>query len=211
MVGLFMRAKGLETREKLLAAAEALILQHGYAGMSLDSLLQQTGLTKGAFFHHFSGKGALAQAVVERYAERDFELFSGFAERADRLSDDPLERVLIFLRLFEEYLDGLGGPFPGCVFASYTYESLQFGPEVQDYIRQSLAAWNDLCEERFAALIAARAPVAEITARQLAEILTSLIEGGFIMANAMDDATWTQRQIAQFRLYLTLLFRDDRA
>jgi TetR/AcrR family transcriptional repressor of nem operon len=110
-----MRTKGRETREKLLATAEALILQNGYAGMSLDTLLKETSLTKGAFFHHFSGKGALARAVVERYAKNDFDLFSDFSERADRLSDDPLERILIFLRLFEEHLDDLGAPFPGCI------------------------------------------------------------------------------------------------
>lgn len=201
-----MGAKGLETREKLLAAAEKLILRNGYAGMSLDSLLVDTGLTKGAFFHHFSGKGALAQAVLERYAKNDLDLFLEISERADRLSDDPLERVFIFLRLFEEYLDGLGAPFPGCIFASYTYESLQFGPEVSDFIRQNLSAWSDLCEQKFAALIDARSPVEPVTAQQLAEMVTSLIEGGFIMANAMNDATWTQRQVAQFRRYLSLLF-----
>ena len=200
------RAKGQETREKLLATAESLILENGYAGMSLDSLLAETGLTKGAFFHHFAGKAALAQAVLERYAANDHALFVGFSERADRLSDDPLERVLIFLRLFEEHLDGLNAPFPGCVFASYTYESRQFGPEVKIYIRDSLNAWIALCEAKFDVLIAARPSVEKVTARQLSELLTSIIEGGFIIANAMGDATWTQRQIAEFRRYLKLLF-----
>ena len=201
-----MSSKGETTREGIVAAAEALILAKGYAGMTIDDVLGATGLTKGAFFHHFKGKAELARAVVERYARNDFALFEEMSARADRLTDDPLERVLLFLRLFEEFLDGLGRPFPGCVFASYTYESRQFGPEVHAYIRESLRAWIDLYEAKLAALIAARPPARQVTAQALAEMIATIVEGGFVMANALADATWLQRQSAQYRDYLTLLF-----
>lgn len=201
-----MRAKGEVTRERIVATAERLILAKGYAGTSLDDILTATGLTKGAFFHHFKGKAELARAVVERYAEGDFELFRTWSERADRLSDDPLERVLIFLKLLEEFLDGLGQPFPGCVFASYTYESKQFGPEVHAYIRDRLSDWTGLYEAKLASLIEARPPIQPVEARALAEMITTIVEGGFVMANAMGDATWLQRQSAEYRRYLELLF-----
>lgn len=201
-----MRSKGEATRERIVETAERLILAQGYAGTSLDDILTATGLTKGAFFHHFKGKADLARAVVERYAEGDFELFRSWSERADRLSDDPLERVLIFLKLFEEFLDDLGKPFPGCVFASYTYESKQFGPEVHDYIRDRLRGWMGLYEAKLTSLIEARPPVQPVRARALAEMITTIVEGGFVMANAMGDATWLQRQSAAYRRYLELLF-----
>ena len=202
-----MAAKGEATREKILAHGETLVLQKGYSGMTLDELLMVTGLTKGAFFHHFKGKADLARAIVERYAENDFKLFQEWSTRADRLSDDPLERVLIFLKLFEEFLDGLGKPFAGCVFASYTYEAKNFGPEVLDYIRTSLDGWIGIYETKLDALIAAQTPTQKVTARQLAEMIATIVEGGFIMANAMEDATWLQRQSQQYRNYLVLLFR----
>jgi TetR/AcrR family transcriptional regulator, transcriptional repressor for nem operon len=203
-----MSTKGESTRERLVAAAEGLILQKGYAGTTVDDVLAATGLTKGAFFHHFKSKADLARAVVERYAENDFDLFTQWAGRADRLTDDPLERVLVFLRLFEEYLDELGRPFPGCIFASYTYESRQFGPEVHAYIEARLEGWVALYEAKFDALLAARIPARPVSARALAEMAATLIEGGFVMANAMGDATWLQRQSAQFRCYLRMLFPD---
>lgn len=201
-----MARKGEATREKVLAAAERLILAKGYAGTTLDDILDASDLTKGAFFHHFTGKADLARAVVERYAETDFAMFQSWAERADRLSDDPLERVLIFLKLFEEFLDSLGKPFPGCVFASYTYESRQFGPEVHDYIRNRLRSWVDLYERKLSALIAARPPQRPVSARALAEMIATIVEGGFIMANALGDATWLQRQSAEYRRYIEVLF-----
>jgi TetR/AcrR family transcriptional regulator, transcriptional repressor for nem operon len=204
-----MAGKGESTRERLVAASERLIVRQGYAGTTVDDVLAATGLTKGAFFHHFRSKAELAQAVLERYAENDLALFTEWSTRADRLSDEPLQQVLIFLRLFEAYLDDLGKPFPGCVFASYTYEAGQFGPEVRAYIRERLQRWLALYAGKFAAVLAARPATLPVTALELAEMATSLIEGGFVMANAMGDASWLQRQSRQFRQYLALLFPDD--
>ncbi|GAB4522729.1 MAG: TetR/AcrR family transcriptional regulator [Amphiplicatus sp.] len=200
-------AKGEETREKILAAAESLFLRHGYGGATIDQVLAETGLTKGAFFHHFRSKADLARAVIERYWENDAGLFMGWSERADRLSDDPLERMLIFLRLFEEFLDGLGAPFQGCVLAAYTQESELFDETMRDYIHAKFEEWFAIFESKLEALIAARRPARPVTARALAELLGSIIEGGFILAKAYGDARWVQRQCAQYREHLELLFR----
>jgi TetR/AcrR family transcriptional repressor of nem operon len=198
--------KGDNTRARVIEAAERLILERGFAGTSLDDLLRETKLTKGGFFHHFKSKGDLARAVVEGYAENDYALFKRWSEEADAASTDPLERVMYFLTAFERFLDDLGKPFPGCVFASYTYESRQFSPEIHAYIRDRLRAWLGLYEEKLAALIGACKPREKVTARALAEMIVTIVEGGFVMGNALNDATWLQRQSAQYRAYLKLLF-----
>lgn len=203
-----MASKGEMTKEKILASAESLILQKGYAGMTLDELLQQTGLTKGAFFHHFKGKAGLAKSVLERYARNDYELFKNYSDQADRLSDDPLERVLIFIKLFEEFLNGLDEAFPGCIFSSYSYEVRNFDPEIGEYIKENLGAWLDLYQIKIEALIKARPPAISVNSRQLSEMIGTIIEGGFVMTLAMKDKNWTQRQSAQYRHYLELLFRE---
>lgn len=201
-----MAEKGENTRARIVAEAEKLILAKGYAGTTVDDVLAATGLTKGAFFHHFKSKADLARAVVEHYAETDFELFERWSAEADKASEDPYERVVLFLRKFERYIDSLGAPFPGCVFASYTYEARQFGEDVHAYIRTRLKQWQRLYEVKLATLIAAKKPREKVTARQLAEMIVTIIEGGFVMANAMGDATWLQRQSEQYRRYLKLLF-----
>ena len=53
------------TRDRLLAAAFAEIHRHGYQAASLVNILADTGLTKGALYHHFPDKKALGLAVVE--------------------------------------------------------------------------------------------------------------------------------------------------
>jgi TetR/AcrR family transcriptional regulator, transcriptional repressor for nem operon len=201
-----MAAKGESTRERIVATSEALMLEKGFAGTSLNDILEATDLTKGAFFHHFEDKQALGRAVVERYAHNDYALFEEWSARANRLSDDPLERCLIFLKLFEEYLAGLDKPLAGCVFASYAYEASNFGPETHTYIRERLRLWQKLYEEKFRILIRTRKPAVPVTATELGELMVTLIEGGLIMGKAMADKRLLIRQSAQMRNYLQLLF-----
>jgi TetR/AcrR family transcriptional repressor of nem operon len=200
--------KGEQTRERILAATEPLILRQGFAGTSLDDILRATDLTKGAFFHHFKGKGDLARALVERYARNDYDLFERFAQQADALSDDPLQRTLIFLRLFEDFINAQSEPLPGCVFAAYTYESLQFDPAILGFIAESLKRWSALYEQKFRAVLAKYTPRRPVTAPELATMIMAIIEGGFILSRSYADPHLIAAQSRQFRQYLELLFED---
>ena len=53
------------TRQQLLEAAFAEIHRHGFQAASLTQILADTGLTKGALYHHFPDKKALGLAVIE--------------------------------------------------------------------------------------------------------------------------------------------------
>jgi len=53
------------TRQTLLEAAFAEIHRNGFQAASLAQILADTGLTKGALYHHFPDKKALGLAVVE--------------------------------------------------------------------------------------------------------------------------------------------------
>ena len=47
------------SRERILACAEAVILQKGFSGTSIDDILEKASITKGGFFYHFDGKPGL--------------------------------------------------------------------------------------------------------------------------------------------------------
>ncbi len=53
------------TREKLLTAAFEEMYRRGFQAASLDTILAQAGVTKGALYHHFPDKAALGYAVVD--------------------------------------------------------------------------------------------------------------------------------------------------
>lgn len=56
--------RGSATRQHILAVAGEQLLAHGYVGTSLSDLINAAGITKGAFYHHFPSKEALAVEVV---------------------------------------------------------------------------------------------------------------------------------------------------
>lgn len=53
------------TRQKMLDAAFVEIHRNGFQAASISQILADTGLTKGALYHHFPDKKALGLAVVE--------------------------------------------------------------------------------------------------------------------------------------------------
>lgn len=54
-----------QTRERLLGAAFSEMYTNGYTAASVDRILEASGVTKGALYHHFGSKKALAQAVID--------------------------------------------------------------------------------------------------------------------------------------------------
>ena len=53
------------TRSLLIEVARKNFTEHGYAATSIDDIIQQAGVARGALYHHFSGKEALFRAVYE--------------------------------------------------------------------------------------------------------------------------------------------------
>jgi TetR/AcrR family transcriptional repressor of nem operon len=206
-----MRRDGAATREKILTAAQGLILARGYVGMTVEHVLDEVGITKGAFFHHFKTKDDLARALLARYAEHDERIYRETRERAEKLSDDPLQQVLLFIGLFQEMFDALTEPYPGCLFASYVYELQQFDEDTKALIRNSFTKWRELLKEKFEALARKYPPRIEVDAASLADAFTVVLEGAFITSKAVDDPKVVPEQLRHFRNYVELLFRPREA
>jgi AcrR family transcriptional regulator len=58
-------ARGEATRAQLVAIATRLFADHGYEGTSIEAVLREAGVSRGSLYHHFAGKEALYEAVVE--------------------------------------------------------------------------------------------------------------------------------------------------
>jgi TetR/AcrR family transcriptional repressor of nem operon len=57
------------TRQRLIAAASRQFAHRPYSTVSLDDILAEAELTKGAMYFHFASKQALAVAIIENLAE----------------------------------------------------------------------------------------------------------------------------------------------
>jgi AcrR family transcriptional regulator len=109
------------TKRALVDVATRLFTEQGYAATSLDQIVAGARVTKGALYHHFSGKQAVFEAVFEQ-VESDA---SKRIRKALRGSRDPWEKALIGLRAF---LSNVREP-------TYQRIVIQEGPAILGYER----------------------------------------------------------------------------
>ena len=193
-----MARKGDDTRERILDTAQAMILNRGFAGVSVDQIIQSMGLTKGAFFHHFRNKNDLARTLIQRYSDRGVELFNETLARAKRLSDDPLQQFLILIGLYEELFEGLTEPYPGCLLASYVYELQQFDEETRNIINIEFELSRRELTKLIGQILEKYRPRREVDPRSLADGFMSVFEGAFILSKSLNEPNITVEQLRHF-------------
>jgi AcrR family transcriptional regulator len=109
------------TRRLLVDIALEQFTEYGYAATSLDTIVSRARVTKGALYHHFSGKQALFEAVFEK-TEADA---ANSMRKALKKSRDPWEKAALGLRAFLDVVQN----------RSYQRVVIQDGPAVLGYER----------------------------------------------------------------------------
>ena len=85
----------MATRQRLLAAAFQAMHRDGFRAAGLNAILAETGLTKGALYHHFPSKMALGYAVIDGPV-RDY--VENWWLKPLEGADDPLEGLAEIIR-----------------------------------------------------------------------------------------------------------------
>jgi TetR/AcrR family transcriptional repressor of nem operon len=201
-----MPRDGSITRNKIMDVAQRMVLDVGLSGTSVEKVIDGAGVTRGTFFYHFKTKHDLAAALIERYADEDRAHFDDAMAKAEQLARDPLQQLLIFVGLFIEMTDKLEEPFPGCLYASYCYQSGAITREIRDRMAQMMHFWRDHLVEKIHAVQALYAPRIPIEPHQVADHLLTTFEGAFVLAKVMNAPQLAAEQLIQCRNYLELLF-----
>lgn len=84
------------TKQRLLDAGLALLLEHGYNDLGIQALLAATHTPKGSFYHHFRDKEDFALQVVDQYMAH---VHAGLDVCLGDRARPPLERVRRFFEL----------------------------------------------------------------------------------------------------------------
>lgn len=203
---LHMPKDGKHTKGKILAESRALILKNGFSGTSIDQILKSTGITKGAFFYHFKSKQDLAKALIEEFAREDMSHMHEGLLQTQQVIHDPLERVLQFVQYFIDMMSELEEPNPGCLYASYTYESTQFDQKILDYIGEMVLAWRETYERLLEDVLEHYNLIEDLDLKALADLPTTIFEGSFVLAKVLNEPSHTAGQLKLIKSYLKLLF-----
>lgn len=201
--------KGEETRTRILDAAHASVVAKGFGATSIEELIARTGITKSGFFYHFRDKTELAKALLRRYLDEDEWVYDEVFARARDLVDDPLQVFLLALRLLADRMADMPQGHPGCLVAASCYYERLFDREVQEINRLGALRWRARFRAAFEDIVAVYPPREAVAADDFADMVSTVLEGGIVLAKAVDDPALLPRQIMVLRSYVKLLFAPD--
>lgn len=196
-------------RERLLAAAEELVIEHGFNGTTVDAVLAGASASKGAFFHHFPTKAHLGRALVERYAARDGETLEQAMQAAEAATTDPAAQLVHFTRRFELGADELLAVQPSCLFVSFIYETDLGDVGTEELVTEAILHWRRRILTKLEEAAVGRPSMAGVDLPSLADHWFTTFEGAFLLAKATADPTAMRKQLGHLRLLLELLFAAD--
>lgn len=199
-------SRGRETRRKIMDVAQEAILTKGFDATSIEEIVAGAEITKSGFFYHFRDKNALAHALIERHIDIENQLFDEIFQRASELSEDALQAMLIGLRLLAELLGDMNDSHPGCIVATAVYQDRLFDSGVREANRRAVLGWRARFRTMLDDVAAIYPPADDVDLDDLADMFSSQIEGGIILARALEDHRLTARQVLLLRSYLKLLF-----
>ena len=199
-------ARGTETRARIMDVAQDAVLAKGFDATSIEEIVAAANITKGGFFYHFPDKNALAKALIDRHIVVEDALFDDVFARARELSDDPLQRALIGLKLLAELIEDMPNGHPGCIVATAVYQDRLFNADVREANKAAVSGWRKRFRAAIDEIVAVYPPRDDVDLDDLADMVSGVIEGGLIVSKAMGEPDATARQIMLLRSYFKLLF-----
>jgi TetR/AcrR family transcriptional repressor of nem operon len=202
-----MPKNGAVNRERILDAAQHLVIENGFAATSVDQVLTAAGTSKGGFFHHFGSKLDLARALTERYAAADIGQLEGALEATAGVAD-PAERVIAFVRHFEDAAEELMSAQSNCLYVAVLTEQQLVTNGTADLINHAIEVWRKAIAELLIAAATARdLDLGDVDA--LADHVFVTFEGSFLLCRSTGTPEHMRTQLGVLRRLLASVLRVD--
>lgn len=180
---------GLDTRERLLNEAEALIRTRGYAAFSYADLSERVGIRKASIHHHFPTKAELGAALIDGYLVK-------FENALQSILDDEKSASKRLHRYADFFVQSMrDGMLPLCGALSAEMSVL---PELmQERVRYFFKLHLKWLEGVVRAGVAAEELRGDIDEKRAATLLLSTLEGASLVAWAIDNTSVIKRSTQQ--------------
>jgi AcrR family transcriptional regulator len=134
------RQRSEETRARLLEAAERSFAQQGFDATGVATICQVAGVTKGAFYHHFSSKQDVFMELLRRWLDRlDIQM----AKLREDSASVP-EELFSMTSLIQEILQATEDQFP--IYLEFWTRALR-DPTIRQELITPFYRYRDLFSE----------------------------------------------------------------
>lgn len=173
------------TRNKLLKAAFEEIYRRGFQAASLDIILANAGVTKGALYHHFPDKAALGYAVVD-------EVVKGLLLERWGVLEPPTGDPVTAL---QQVLQGRAANLTtrevelGCPLNNLAQEMSPLDQRFRRGVSATFRIWTEAVAQDLERGQAEGTVRKDVDARKIAAFVVASIEGSFGLAKGAQSAS----------------------
>ncbi len=132
------------TKERILDAAEQIMLEKSFHSVGLSEILKAVGVPKGSFYHHFESKEQFGVELLKHYVA-DASAYKRQVLLATEPEADPRRRLLTYFETaIGRFLES-EGKCP-CLVVKLASEVSDFSEPMRQVLAEGLAEWGGILE-----------------------------------------------------------------
>lgn len=188
MVYFYKVTKAARTREFIIMKSAPLFNKKGYAGTSMNDIMQATGLAKGGVYGNFKNKDEIAAAAFEY----SYNLLKEDLAKQVLPKKTAAEKLFTILRYYRNYtiaptIEG------GCPLQNTAIDADDAYPFLKKKAKEAFQEMLTVLQKIIEKGIREKHFRRNLDARREAELFYAQIEGGIMMAKVSDDVTILNR------------------
>ncbi|MEU1245144.1 TetR/AcrR family transcriptional regulator [Micromonospora arida] len=173
--------RGIATRDRILDAANRLMLVRGVNATTLDDIREASQTSKSQLYHHFADKQELVRALVSYRGALVLQRERAGLERLRSFSG------LVRWRNALVQANSLNNGKYGCGLGSMTLELSDQDEQARSALSETFAAWERLISDGLHRMRDSGLLRQDANPEKLATGLMAALQGGYLLANAAHD------------------------
>jgi TetR/AcrR family transcriptional repressor of nem operon len=176
-----LTAKGRATRERIVRAASALMLERGVARTTIEDIQEAANVSTSQMYHYFSDKGDLVAAVID--------LQSNQVLGGQQLELHRVDSIAALVRWRNTLVDVMRGRacVGGCPIGSLASELSDTDPLARARLTRAFAQWEDLIRDGLEAIAARGELPPGLDVDRLALAMLAGVQGGLLLSQVRRD------------------------
>jgi TetR/AcrR family transcriptional regulator, transcriptional repressor for nem operon len=197
--------KGRATRERIVAAAAALMFEHGVAATSTEDVQEAAGVGASQMYHYFADRQELIRAVIAHQTE------AVLASQQPMLGAlDSIEAIKAWRDVFidlEHQLQCQGG----CPIGSLVGELAEVSDAYRNDLVRSFSEWEGSIRDGLRAMHSRGELPRDADPDQLALALLAAVQGGLLLTKLRRNTAPLEAALGSLIAYLESLTRSARS
>lgn len=179
-----MLSKAERTKQFIIEKTAPVFNAKGYAGTSMNDIVNATGLTKGSIYGNFENKDEVALAAFDY----NFSAVISYIKCKIEGRKNAIDKLLIYPEIYRNFLK-LSFLKTGCPVLNTSTEADDTHPMLKERAANALKLWKTSIEKHITNGIENKEIKANTNASEFASVLMSLIEGAIMQAKVTGKTT----------------------